>query len=197
MRGMTLNEARAVDFLVRHFRERTSINGMARRLRLSPNGAYRLLKRLEAAQVIVPERIGNAVYFRMNLESELGRAFAMAALLQQDLNSYAKVQAHDLERLKKQVSCCILFGSVLDRGGGAHDIDVLIVVPKKGYRKVQASLDGLGMVKSKKIHPLFQTAGDFVRNIRKNDEVILDILKKGAVLWGAGVVVEAIRHGSL
>ena len=196
MHGMTMNEARAVDFLVRHVRERTSINGIARKLSLSPNGAYRLLKRLEAAQVIVPERIGNAVYYRMNLESELGRAFAEAALLQHDLNSYAKVQARDLERLRKQVSCCILFGSILDKGSEAHDIDVLVVFPKRNYKKVQALLDELGMVKPKKVHPLFQTVEDFVRNIRKNDGVILDILKKGAVLWGAGVVVEAIRRGS-
>lgn len=196
MRGMTMNEARAVDFLIRHARERTSINGIARQLRLSPNGAYRLLKRLEAAQVIVPERIGNAVYFRMDLESELGRAFAEAALLQHDLNSYARAQAESLLRLKGQVSCCILFGSVLGKGNEAHDIDVLLVLRKRDYRKAQALLDELGMSRPKKIHPLFQTPGDFIRNIRKNDEIVLDILKNGAVLWGAGVVVEAIRRGS-
>ncbi|MBI3034822.1 hypothetical protein HYY71_00730 [Candidatus Woesearchaeota archaeon] len=62
MQNLTVNEARVMDFLVRNFKERNSINRIAKRLKPSPMGAYKIPKKLEKANVAEVEEIGNAVH---------------------------------------------------------------------------------------------------------------------------------------
>ena len=53
-------------------------------------------------------------------------------------------------------------------------------------------LDKLQAIKTKHIHSVMQTQDDLIKNIHKSDEVILEILRKGKVLWGHQIIVEAI-----
>ena len=185
-----------MDFLVRNFKERNSINGIGRRLNISPRGIYKILKKLENINAAKPEKIGNAIYYKVNLDEEIGIKLAEYILVQNDLNAYAKVQAEDLEKLKDAASSCVLFGSVLKKGREARDIDVMIILEKKDFKKVHQKLEEIREMKPKKIHDIMQTKEDLAKNIRKNDEVVLDIIKTGKVLWGSEIIVEAIKNGA-
>ncbi len=196
MHGVTANDLRVMDFLVRHFRERHSINGIASQLGFSPNGAYKILKKLEQMHALIPEKIGNAIYYKAHLESETGNTLAAYVLSQHKLDTYARVQAVDLEKMKKDALSIVIFGSVLTKGTEAGDIDVLIILEKKNLRKIQGSLHELKEIKPKRIHEVYQTPEDLVRNIKKDDEVILDIIKTGKILWGSGIIVEAIKNAT-
>ncbi|HLD05990.1 MAG TPA: helix-turn-helix domain-containing protein [Candidatus Nanoarchaeia archaeon] len=193
---LTENEARVMDFLVRNIKERNSINQVAKKLRLSPNGAYKILKKLEKANAIMPEKIGNAVYYKVNYNDEIGKKLAEVVLVQNDLNNYAKVQADDLRQLKGYALSGILFGSVLKKGKEANDIDVLLVLESGKFREINKRLEEIKERKPKKMHDIMMTKEDLAKNIRKGDEVTLSIIKTGKVLWGFETIVEACKNAS-
>ena len=196
MLALTNNEARMADFLLRNFTERYSINQLAKELNLSPQGAYKMAKKLEKARILKPEPIGNAIYYRPNLDDELGRKTAELVLAYKDINSYARVQAKDLERLKAHTVCAVLFGSVLTKAENAGDIDVLIVLEEGQLNKMHKALMEIQSIKSKKISEMLQTREDLVRNIKKRDAPLLDAIRTGQVLWGSEIIVEAILNGT-
>jgi hypothetical protein len=196
MNGLTENEARAADLLVRNFSERNSINRIGRMLKISPRGAYKVLKKLEKGGAIVPEKIGNAIYYRPNTADEPSKKLLEFVMSQNSLNRYSQLIADDLKPLRQISYCCVLFGSVIDKGRDANDIDVLLVIDKNSYRSVRAALEKIKALKAKKIHEVVQTREDLLENVRKRDSVIIDIIRKGQVLWGAEEIVEAIKDGS-
>jgi hypothetical protein len=57
-------------------------------------------------------------------------------------------------------------------------------------------IDKLNMIKSKKIHPVYQTKNDLIVNIKKQDKIIVDLIKNGIILWGKEVLLEAIKNGA-
>ena len=196
MYGLTENEARVMDFLIRNFNERNSINEIGRRLNLSPMGIYKILKKLEKVRAVIPEIVGNSTFYKVDLLEEIGKKFAEMVLIQNDLNNYAKVQADDLQPLKEITLSCILFGSVLKKGKEAKDIDILLVLEKRNFEKVYGKLREIKELKPKKIHDVMVIKEDLVRIIKKNDAVVLDAIKNGRVLWGSEIIVEAIGNGT-
>ena len=168
MLSMSKNESGLIDFLVRNFREKNSINEIGRRLNLSPRGIYKLLKKLEKNDIIIPVRIGNAIYYKYNFNEEKSRKIAEFILLNNKLNSYAQLQADDLKKLEEKALSCVLFGSVLKKGKEAKDIDVLLAIEKKDFDNVQKTLDEIRELKPKKIHDVMQTREDLVKNIKKS-----------------------------
>ncbi|MEA2036479.1 MAG: winged helix-turn-helix domain-containing protein [Nanoarchaeota archaeon] len=196
MQGLTNNELRVIDFLIRNFNERININGIAKRLNLSPRGAYKILKKLERIKIILPEGIGNGIFYKMNYDDELAKKVSAFVLTQKDMNKYALIQAENLKVVKKYVLCCALFGSIVHNGEKANDIDVMLVFQKENYKKIYKEIDMLNSMSLKRIHKLVQTPKDLANNIKKGDKVVLDIIKKGQFLWGAEIIVEAIKNGS-
>lgn len=196
LQSLTINESRTMDFLIRNFNEKNSINEIARRLNLSPRGAYKILKKLEKIEAITPEKIGNAIYYKTNFNDEIGIKLSEFVLVQNELNPYLQVQEADLKRLRKIASACVLFGSVIEKGREANDIDVMFVIKKDGLKKLASAIKDIQVIKIKKIHRLVQTKEDLAENIKKKDKVIMSIIKTGKVLWGAEIIVEAIKNGT-
>ena len=193
MLALTRNEVRTINFLLRNFTERFSINQLAKRVSLSPKGAYRIVKKLEQLRILKPEAIGNALYYRANLDEEIGRKTAELVLTDKELNPYARVQAKDFEALRPYTTSALLFGSVLSKAEKAGDIDVLLVLESKQFGKVHEVLKELQSIKPKRIGEMLQSKEDMVRNFKKRDVPLLDAVRTGQVLWGADVIVEAIR----
>lgn len=170
-----------------------SINQMAKKLGLTPKGMHKLLKRLEQQGIVKPQRIANAVFYQVNFSSDLACKAAELSLFEDVKAPYVRAQIKDLERLRSVVLAAVLFGSILEKGDKASDIDVLAILKKNKYSAFQKEMDKLQALKTKHIHPVVQTQEDLIKNIRKSDEVILEILRKGKVLWGHLIIVEAIR----
>jgi len=185
---------KALSFLTRHFTEKYSINQLAKRICVTPKGAHKLLKRLEQEETIKPQKLGNAIFYELNIKSDLALKKAELSLFETITLPYARAQAKDLERLRPFTQAAILFGSVLEKGDKAKDIDVLFVLEKKKYKNFQNELDKLQHIKPKQIHPVLQAPEDIVNNLRKQDPVILEILRTGKILWGHGTIVNAIRQ---
>lgn len=188
------NEAKTLAFLARRFRENHSINQLAKQLGLTPKGMHKLLKRLEQQGIIKPNKMANAIFYHINFDSDLACTAAELALFEEIQTPYARAQAKDMERLRPILMSAILFSSILEKGEKAKDIDLLAVFEKNKYSFFQKKLDELQALKIKHIHTVLQTPEDLIKNLQKPDEVILEILKKGKILWGHQIIIDAIKQ---
>lgn len=189
----TENESKVLRFLTKHFDENYSINQLAKQLSMTPMGMHKLLKRLEQRDLVKQKELANAKFCHINFDSDIARKSAELALFEDIKQPFAKAQAKDMERLKPEVKAAILFGSVLNKGDKANDIDILVVFDKKDYDAFQKKLRELQKIKTKRINPVMQTPQDLINNLKKKDKIVLDAIKTGKILWGQQEIVEAIR----
>ncbi len=192
MFSLTKNESKVINFLARNWSERMSMNEVGRRLGLSPMGAYKILKKLEKQKILVFESIGQAMYYKINFNNQLARKSAEFVLSQNELNSFAKVCAEDLRKIQGLADCVIIFGSVLTKGIDANDIDIFCIIKKRNYENLRRKVQELQRTSSKKLQLVIQTFEDLVKNIQNKDFVLLDILRKGAILSGQEIILEGI-----
>ncbi len=195
MVSLTENEARTLDFLIRNFAADYSINRLARELKISPGGMLKILRKLREREFLVEKKAGNNIFYKINFNSSDALDACKFALAEKTLTPYVRVWIKDLEPVTEQAQIAILFGSVLNKGRGAGDIDILLVFDKKSLKKIEEGIERLNRIKPKKVHAVYQTMNDIIENIKKKDEAIIEEIRTGIVLKGRGFLVEAIKHG--
>ncbi len=193
MISLTKNEARVINFLIRNFTEKYSINQLTRELDLSPMGGYKILKRLEAQEILVPEKMGNSVFYSIDLNNEIAIKVSELILSQKKENPDLEVLVENLDGLKDISYSLIVFGSFIENPKEANDIDILVLSDSSNYRKLKKKIEEINSISAKEIHPVFQTEKDLEQNLREKDQVILDIIRKGFILWGSRYIVKAIK----
>ncbi len=190
------NTLKVVEFLLRNIVEQYNINQIAREVEISPGGSYKILKNLEGRGIVASKKLGNAIYYTLDLGSKETQSLCELVLIENrkevlDSNPYAKVYAGDVKDAEKFASILILFGSILETKK-FRDVDVLFVVKKKDVGKVNDFCLKLSSVRPKQITPLMMTEGDLKNNIKNKDKVVLDILRKGVVLHGEDGLIKLI-----
>ena len=194
--GITDNELKVMDHLIRNFHERISINEVARRLSISPQGSMKILRKLHMMHLAIPEISKNGTFYKPDLREESSKKMAEFTLLKKGMDNYAKVYANDLKSLQPYALGCALFGSVLKKGKDAGDINVLFLIEKPQFKELNKHLKEFKEMSAKKIHDIMVTPLELKEGILKKQAVFLDILKKGAILWGAEYFVDAVKDGT-
>ncbi|HLC85303.1 MAG TPA: hypothetical protein VJH22_05925 [Candidatus Nanoarchaeia archaeon] len=194
MADWTHNDLKTLKFLLKHFEEDHSINQLAKQIGITPKGMHKLLTRLGSQNILIAKKIGNGIFYHINFQSELALAATQLSLFEEIKLPYAKAQAKDLQRLRPYTQAAILFGSVLDKGERAGDIDVLFILDERKYDPFKKALASLRSLKSKPIQDIIQTPEDLSKNLKKRDKVILDALKNGNVLWGQDILIQAVKE---
>jgi len=192
---MTKNEVKALTYLFRHYDEKLSINELARRIKITPKGVYKILKKFENDGLVIKEKVANAHIYRLNFEDQKTGDIVKYALKSEDYpNKYVKVLYGDLEKLKVCTSITILFGSVLTKGTGAKDIDLLAVINKNNLPELNKEIREFEMISPKKIHFVVQTKSDLRKNL--HDSVIQEAIQKGFILSGHDLLYGVIGDAS-
>jgi len=107
-------------------------------------------------------------------------------------NPHASIYAKDLKDAEKLSKAVILFGSILDTKE-AKDVDVLFIIDKGRSKAIEDFCIKLSNLRPKMVNPLLMTMADFKGNIKKQDKVIVDILRKGVILFGEDAVIKTLR----
>ena len=107
-------------------------------------------------------------------------------------NSHASIYAKDFKDGEKLSKAIILFGSILERKD-TKDVDILFIIDKGKSKAVEDFCMKLSNLRPKRTNPLLMTMADFKKNIKKQDKVIADILKKGIILFGEDAVIDILR----
>ena len=189
---LTDNEKKVLKLLFTAFDEDYSINNIAKKCSLSPNGAAKILNKLEKQGILKPKNIANIKSYKINFENEKTVIILELTLIPK-LEKRIKYRLDDLNELKEITKTCIIFGSYTNMSKKPNDLDVLFVLDKNNFEKYKKKLSDLREIIPVKIHDILQTEEDLKHNIIQKDKIILDILKTGIILWGQKTIVEVIK----
>ena len=156
-------------------------------------GALKIARKLEKENIIIPKEFGKAKFYSLNLESDYVRQY-IKFLLRREVETaspYIKVWISEIKKIKNADSA-ILFGSVLKKQKEAKDIDVMFITDQKRFSRLKEDLNNIASLNIKKIHPIYQTKSDFIKNIKNSDKVVLNAVK-GIIIFGEEIIIDLFR----
>ena len=183
MKDITTNEIKAVLTIVKSPEIMYNANSLSKVLGISSMGTLKILKRLETESILKSRQIGKSNVYKVKTENNYARNYVTFLLSKESASSsgFIKRWVNEIKKIK-HADIAILFGSVL-RKTNANDIDVLLVTDQRRFKKLKGEINKINEINIKKIHPIYQTRTDLVKNIRKRDRVVLDAIK-GIVAFG-------------
>ncbi|HLD43528.1 MAG TPA: hypothetical protein VJB08_06120 [Candidatus Nanoarchaeia archaeon] len=176
-----------------------TITSLARELKMSRVGMWKVLKKLERKRYINLNPIGSgktSTYtISLNWESTLMEK-ALALYLAEEAMEQRRWQA-DFAELGSKTDFLILYGSILHSPKQAHDIDIIGVARKDKFTPIQKALDTIQRTADRKIHAVHFTEKEFRKELQKPNEAFIAAVKKGVVLFGQESFIRIMRkiHG--
>ena len=167
MLSLSDNEFSVLNFLVRNFTEKLTIRNIAQRLNFSPAGVFNILKKLEKQNIVVGQKLGTGLFYSINFEEKIAEHLAAIVLLY----SEEKYEI-DVEKLK-QAKAAIFYEKTLMLI--TDSITILdVTIPN--------------------VDVITKTEDEVIALLRKKDSQMLQLLKRGIVLFGEDKIVEIIRQ---
>ncbi len=190
---LTKNEKVVLRYLLVNLNKDASINKISKECKLSPNGAYKILKKFEKEEILIQKKIANLISFKLNLKETKTKKI-LELVFMDKLEGKIKYRYNDLKPLEKITSLCIIFGSYITKKDKPNDIDILFVIKKNNYTQYNLILDKVRIITPYKIHDVIQTKEDLIKNIKEESNLIYKILSEGIVLWGEDFLIEVIER---
>ncbi len=185
------NTKKIILYLLRNL-ELVNINQISKKLNISVGSGFKILKDLEKNNIAMSSNLGNAKFYQINLKNEETIKWCEILLLEErrNLKGYSKIYAEEIQKFER-AELIILFGSVLGNKD-FNDVDVLFITNKP--KEVTKFCLNLSKVRTKPVVPLILKKEDFIKEIKNNKEVVLNILKAGIVLKGESVFSEVLKN---
>jgi DNA-binding Lrp family transcriptional regulator len=190
---LTVNEKKVLRLLFAAIDEDYSINAIARECGLAPNGAAKILRKLEQEGVLKAKSIANIRAYRIDFKSQKAQAILELAMIP-EIKGRLQHRLEDLEEMKEAVKACIAFGSYIGQGKEPNDIDLIFIISKEKFKQYKDKLPKLRQVLPVKLHELIQTEEDLKSNILRKDKVILGAIREGVILWGQKLIIELVQN---
>ena len=193
MKRLTNKESEIILTLFKDFTNDYNANSISKKIGITPRGALKMLKNLKSQNILTSRRLGKAVFYKINLSDEYIIKL-ISILLMEESREKASRWLSELKGLLEYADIAIIFGSIIRNPKTANDIDLLIVFKKEKYSMIEKEINQRRKISTKVMHVVKQTSDDLIKNLKKKDEVILDIIKKGYVLQGYEKLVKIIEN---
>ena len=167
MLSLSDNEFSVLDFLVRNFTERLTIRSIAQRLNFSAAGVFNILKKLEKNEIVVFQKLGTGLFYQINLENKIARHLAAVVLLHSD----EKISL-STERFRSAKA------AIFDRK------NLLLITDNVTVLDIEIP----------DINVTIKTEDETAELLRKRGIGMIQMLKKGIVLFGEEHVVNIIKN---
>ena len=167
MLSLSDNEFSVLNFLVRNFSEKLTIRNMAQRLNFSPAGVFNILKKLEKQSIVVGQKLGTGLFYSINFENKIAEHLAEIVLLHSDEKIDLNIEQF------KQANAAIL-----------DEKSLLLITDNITVFDISIP----------NIEVITKTEDEIIDLLRKKDSQMLQILKKGVVLFGEDKIVEIIKN---
>lgn len=181
--------------LLKDFSKTHTVTSIAKELKLSRVGVWKILKRLESDQFIELTPVGSGKTSASTADIDWDNVLAdksFALYLAQEAVGHRRWRVAFLE-LENLVDFLILYGSILALPKEARDIDIVGVSQKKNFIKIQNIIDKIQKTQSKKIHAINFTESEFKEELKRPNKAFVDAVKKGVVLFGQEKFVQFIK----
>ena len=193
---ITNNEKKILKFLLANFYSDYSINELAKKCSLAPNGAYEILKKFEEKEILLPKNVANSKSYKINFDSIETNKLLELALIPDYKEPKIKYRYNDLKPLEDITSLCIIFGSYAAKKEKPNDIDILFVIKKSDYKRYSEILGKVKRILPLKLHDVIQTKEDLIKNIKKEEKLIIEAISGGIVLWGHEFLIGVIKNAA-
>ncbi len=167
MLSLSDNEFSVINFLVRNFTERLTIRNIAQRLEFSAAGVFNILKKLEKQGIVVGQKLGTGLFYSINFENKIAEHLAAIVLVYSE-----EKPAIDFEQLKQAE---------------------IVISDKKSLLLVTDSITVLD-VSIPNVNVIIKTKDEVIGLLRKRDPEMLQLLRKGPVLFGEDKLVAIIKN---
>src|SRR3989344_39747 len=191
---ITNNEKKILRILLSNINSDYSINEIARKCDLAPNGAYEILKKFEEKEILISKKIANSKSYKLNFSSREANKLLELVLMPDYNNIKIRNRYNDLKLLESLTDLCIMFGSYITAKEKPNDLDVLFVFDKKNYKKYSEAIEKVNRVLPLKLHDVIQTRDDLVKNIKNDEKLIINMIFDGVVLWGHEFLIEVLKN---
>src|SRR3989338_10127760 len=168
MLSLSDNEFSVLNFLVRNFTETLTIRSIAQRLNFSSAGVFNILKKLEKSNIVAGQKLGTGLFYSINLDNKVAEHLAAIVLLYSEEKSIGV----NLEQLKQAKAAILEKKSLLLITDSVTTIDAAIP----------------------NIEITAKTEDEFIGLLKRKDDSIMQLLRKGTVLFGEDKIVEAIKN---
>jgi len=196
MKKITENGKRALKIIFTDFLNSYNSYNLKDKIGLSNAGSLKLLRNLSEQDLIIGEKMGNAIFYRPNLENPIFiKLMELIFIDNSNLSSFVKGWIYDIESLTPYTKALFLFGSILKKGKEARDIDLSVILKKKeDYNQLKNMVELMNENNKLKIHPLFLTKEAFKNKLIERDKPLIEMIKSCAVIQGAEFFVEVLKN---
>ncbi|MBI4162297.1 MAG: hypothetical protein HY513_01330 [Candidatus Aenigmarchaeota archaeon] len=183
--------------LAKDFSAAHTVTSIAKELKLSRVGVWKILKNFESENLVKLNAIGKGKtsvstvrvnFYNIVTEKTLSLRLTEEAMKQKRW----RINFSDLENM---VDFLILYGSIVRSPKEANDIDIIGVVSKKSnFTKLHNIIAKIQKTQSKKIHAINFTEAEFMAELKKPNEAFVNAVKTGVVLFGQEKFVNFIKR---
>lgn len=192
-----VTDKRLILVLLKDFTRTHTITSLAKELKLSRVGIWKILKRLELEKYILIKSVGSGKtstsIITINWDNILVEK-ALALYLTEESIKQRRWRIN-FAKVEKEIDFFILYGSIVNSPIQAKDIDVLGIAKKNKFVKIQKVLDEIQKTESKKIHAINFTVSEFRTEIQNNNKAFIDAIKKGVILFGQEEFIKFMKNG--
>ena len=193
---VTENGKIAMKLIFTDFLENYNSYNIKDKLGLSNAGSLKLLRSLHEKNLLTSKKMGNAIFYRVNLSSQYALKLLELILLDYShLSSFVKGWIYDLQMFKNLTKAVFLFGSILAKGKDAKDVDACFILKHPDdYSEVQIKVAQLNSKSRLKIHPLYLTEKEFEKKLMEKDKPLVEIVQSCVVVHGHELFVEVLKN---
>ena len=192
MKDITNNEMLFVLTIFKSPETEYNANSIAKHLKITSMGALKIAKRLEKENILTSRELGKAKFYKISL-NDYTKQYINFLLKREAEQSVAYIKRWINEARKiKNADSAVLFGSILKKEKEAKDIDLLLITNEDKFPKLKKEIESINLINTKKIHPLYQTKQDLIKNIKKQDKPILNAIK-GIVAFGEDKIISLLE----
>ncbi|MFH1638164.1 MAG: hypothetical protein ABIB71_07090 [Candidatus Woesearchaeota archaeon] len=183
--------------LLKDFTRTHTITSLAKELKLSRVGTWKIIKKLEAEEYTLIESVGSGKtstsIIKINWDNLLVEK-ALALYLTEESIKQRRWRVNFAE-LEKEVEFLVLYGSIVTSPQQADDIDILTIAKKNKFVKNQKIINEIQKTESKKIHLIDFTPHGFRKELKNNNKAFVDAIKKGIILFGQESFAKFMKNG--
>lgn len=193
---MTYNESLILKTLLKTLDKRLTITLLAKELKLSRVGIWKLLKKLEQHKLVLlsPLGTGKTSTYSVNLNWEnplLGKNLSLI-LSEEAIKNQRWLD--NFKELEGKTSFLIIYGSILYSSKEANDIDILSIFEKNNSHEIDNLINKIQKTQIKKIHFLNLSKEELKTELKKPNKAFIDAIKKGIILFGQEKFIKFIEN---
>lgn len=193
MKNLTKGEIEILLKLFKDFSKDYNANSLSKIMSITPRGALKILKNLKSQNLLISKQFGKAVFYKINLNDDYVIKL-ISILLMNESREKAARWLSEFGDLLGHIEIGIIFGSIIRNPKTAQDIDLLMVFKNEKYDTIEDIINKRRALSNKAIHQVKQTSSDLIKNLKKKNEVILNIINRGYVLQGHEKLVRIIKN---